>query len=627
PLPLAKAAEPADPAFTPAAKPSQPRRPHTPSTPPMPRHPTPAAPLPVARLPAHGAPAIAREVEIPTEPTDITTVPEQALPEKDAVAAAPEPVKEEPKPEAKPQRSGGMRASEIMAAIPTDDWTMSPDASAPVVLPASQKLAPPNAPAPIVVEAKTRPKGPPTGDWTMQADPNAPDGWAAPAKVQKIVDRPPDVPAPTGKPATGNPVITVASDKAINIQQWEDKPTGIGEPLVEIDSTLMEPLKPMPADDAAAPPAATGADPPPLGPMPPRAPTVPPPLAPMFAPPPLGFAATLPPPAFGHATGPQQALPAGYATGPQQALPPGYATGPQQALPGPEQQAAMMGYARMVTDGGTNFFRDSEQVPRYASDPAFAVADRQRRKRVLIVAVGSAIALVALVVAIVVVTGGKKSAASPAAGSAIANVGPAQHAGSATIATGSAAPAVGAGSQAVVEPPPEPGSAGSAAVTKPDTGSDSKPDDGPTVGPGTCKVEVMTSPPGAQIFDEHKPLGTTPATLELPCGVEAKLTVHKSGFFSNQKIVKPGIDSKLEVSLVRAIFSMKVTSMPAGATITVGGKSMGVTPTTIKLPAYTPATITVTKDGYAPDTQKVSPRQNNMAHHVNLRRVSGGRRR
>ena len=57
------------------------------------------------------------------------------------------------------------------------------------------------------------------------------------------------------------------------------------------------------------------------------------------------------------------------------------------------------------------------------------------------------------------------------------------------------------------------------------------------------------------------------------------------------------------------MFSVKVTSTPAGATITAGGKSMGVTPTTIKLPGFEPTSITLTKPGFAPETSRVTPKQ------------------
>ena len=83
--------------------------------------------------------------------------------------------------------------------------------------------------------------------------------------------------------------------------------------------------------------------------------------------------------------------------------------------------------------------------------------------------------------------------------------------------------------------------------------------------------------------------------------------------------------TKIVATLGVATFSVKITSTPAGASITVGGRSKGVTPTAVQLPAYTTQAITLTKDGYQTDTQKVVIKSNGLSHHVVLKR--GGRRR
>src|SRR5690606_18466516 len=124
------------------------------------------------------------------------------------------------------------RASEIMAAVPTEDWTMTPDASGPTVLPtattpgdASQEPTP--APA-------APPKGPPTGDWTIQLDPDA--GWSEPSKLAKppdAADTRPAKPLKPRQPSSGNPVIAVASERPLEAVEWEEKPTGIGEAKIE----------------------------------------------------------------------------------------------------------------------------------------------------------------------------------------------------------------------------------------------------------------------------------------------------------------------------------------------------------------------------------------------------------
>src|SRR5262249_22633116 len=105
-----------------------------------PRYPTPVAPLPIVRPPAYAAPPAPLEEH--AEKTDLSEVPE-AAPVIDSGKAYVGPA---PKPD--------MRASEIMAAVSADDdWTMTPDAPSPTVLPADK---------PVVVESQLSPQGPPT---------------------------------------------------------------------------------------------------------------------------------------------------------------------------------------------------------------------------------------------------------------------------------------------------------------------------------------------------------------------------------------------------------------------------------------------------------------------------------
>ena len=68
------------------------------------------------------------------------------------------------------------------------------------------------------------------------------------------------------------------------------------------------------------------------------------------------------------------------------------------------------------------------------------------------------------------------------------------------------------------------------------------------------------------------------------------------------------------------MLSVKVTSSPPGATITIAGKSAGVTPAMIKLPAGEAAALTITKQGFTSDTPKITPKQNNQSIHVNLKK-------
>jgi hypothetical protein len=118
-------------------------------------------------------------------------------------------------------------------------------------------------------------------------------------------------------------------------------------------------------------------------------------------------------------------------------------------------------------------------------------------------------------------------------------------------------------------------------------------------------------------------LGTSPATVQLPCGVETKVYAKKAKFGTASKAFTASADNaKLAIRIAPPMLSIKVTSLPAGATITIGSKVVGITPTTVKVPAFSSTTITLTKDGFAPDIEKIAPRVNNAAHHVVLKRAT-----
>lgn len=584
-----------------------------------PRHPTPFAPLPVTRMPAKPAPVL----DLVEEPTDLTSVPlEQSVvaaeaPTVESGKVAP-PIVPEDKPAetARPARSGGMRASEILAAVQVDDWTMTPDASAPTVLPASPKLPENPKPAvrhdPEVPEPTPAPGGPPTGDWTMSLDPE--EGWSKPEKLAPpppatpVLEKPTAVtkidkriPTAAQTPSTGNPVHAIASEKPIEAVQWEDKPTSVGE-KIEIDPTLMEPLQPLPADEelsatnqvsmppsyppagsapgmarsasASMPQVPMAADPP----M--RAANVPPPLSAGVFPPPSGSMPAVPNATGQQASYSQQDMPIGFAPtllpGQMQAPPPafGYPSPPPSYQP-------------------------------YQSESVAAVPMRSNKRLIVIVASAATAVILAIVLA-VTMSGHKKKHAPEARGSA------------------------GSAVQQQVAPPLLPIDAAVAAVTMPDAaavavgsgsatqqvavGSDAKAD--------TCNVEVTTNPPGAEVsLDDKTVLGTTPGTYALPCGAATKLYLKKAKYLTVIRAVTPAPDgTKVAATLGVGQFSVKITSMPAGATITVGGKSKGVTPAAVQLPAFTTQAITLTKDGFQPDTQKVVIKTNGLSHHVVLKK-------
>jgi PEGA domain len=522
--------------------------PPKPSGPPMPRQPTPFAPLPIVRLPA------ASDAILDPEATDLTDIPASDEPRSLGVAIvtavapeASEPTRQErplspseiaaAEQSGPPSRSGGMRASELLAAIGGEDWTMSPDEDAPKILPAVTVETMDSVRPTEVMGALAKPTpDPDTADnWTMTADPSAAGGWSEPSKV--------DIP-PTQAPK-GNRLVDVASAIPINAVEWEDKPTGIGEPLVEIDPSLLPTMRaPTP------PPIPAAAMPMPMASMPPpmHAMGIPPPLAPM--PPQLQ-----PPMSSFGPTGPVQPI--------------GIATPPPGAL------------------------RASSQVPAFDADPlalyggprppdpmdSTSLLTPPKRKR------GLVIALAAIGVAI--------------AGAAIAVFG--FGVGRSKPEPPQPAPIVAAPTPPIPQPAPTPPTPTPPIPTPPAISA--------------CKVDVNSVPDGAEIWLADAQLGVTPTTLSLPCGVEAKLSL-KHAKVTLVRSVTPASDTPPLVvrfaapaAPAAASVMMRVTSTPPGATITIAGKVVGVTPTMIHVPT-SGASLTLSKDGFTPDTEHIAAKPN-----------------
>lgn len=609
-----------------------------PARPPMgaSRQPTPVAPVPIVRSPAKRAPIVEDEAteanaEPPTEPAGAgeTVVAHAAYTSAARAADA-----------ASTSRSGGMRASEILAAIPSADWTMAPDAAKPTVMP-SGGWAPsgvhPVMPEPIepTPAPSEIPKGPPTGDWTISLDPSAPEaGWSAPAKV------PPPPPAPKG----GNPDKAVASDKPIQAVEWEEKPTGIGEAKIEIDPTLMQPHTPMPIDDeddGGADPSASASDgggfdlsgPSPFAAPPPSGRAGTEPLAGIAA---LGAVMRAPsapqrlvgsrphsgsspivadPGALPPGSGPSTASFASALSIPQSALP---HTPPQQLFD-PSSQAAMFGFPH-----------------------AEAVEKANRRRKFLII--GAAVLALAAGFAIVLVLSGSKKSTSagttPKDGSAAVQKAPPEVGSAAAVpaivpsddGSGSAEAVKATGSAGSAQTVTETGSAGSAgsataAGIVEAAGSNASEEQPVPPADGMCTVSVSSVPTGAAILIAKQNRGTTPTDLQLPCGKAVTIAVRKPKFDTADRELTPraGKPNKLVLKLPRPSVMVKVTSMPMGATITVRGKSMGVTPARIRMTVNEPAAVVISKPGYASDTTKLTPKGNSPAVHATLKKSSGKR--
>ena len=101
-----------------------------------------------------------------------------------------------------------------------------------------------------------------------------------------------------------------------------------------------------------------------------------------------------------------------------------------------------------------------------------------------------------------------------------------------------------------------------------------------TLAPGWGTYRVETVPPGASIVVDDAPLATTPADIELPAG-ERHLRLRLEGYRDEALMVNAVAGERralAALTLARADARLRISSNPAGASITLDGVFQGRTP-------------------------------------------------
>jgi hypothetical protein len=549
------------------------------------------------------------------EPSGPPAVITSAPPPREELAAAGPPSGPLTIPQQIP--SAVFKAAAVEEHTPSGDWTMTVGADGPTITPIPR--TPSGTKPPEDKPAQPIPPGPPTGDFIIALDPSRPDGWSEPSRIEKRPELPPDKPGP--------PVSTVASVKDLDSEAKPETrvPTvKADEAKIEIDPTLMEPLQPLqPIDDF---------DDEPPGQLPP-----PPSTSHPVQTPPHGLVAATP----GVIATPMHpgAVPiVDQMRAAAHAAMPGSPTGELQSVrPSPidpmgATAPAMQMYTTPVP-GQVQLANASGSGPAFHQEPAYPVTEQpaylqteairvprtpgeQRRRKLLIGGIAGGVILA--IILIVALAGGGSAKQDEA---------------TTPPTDGSSEPQI---AQPPVKPPPPPPEKapqppGEQAIVTPATPVDATveeaqpPDAAPEIASATeCTVDLASAPTGAEVVLDKAVLGTTPMTATLPCGVESRLTFKKSRFVTATRGVTPKSEGQkpLRVALARVTFTVKVSSSPAGATILRGKRSLGITPAAVKLPAFETSTLTIKKDGYQTDTQRITPKTNNLSISSSLKRAS-----
>jgi hypothetical protein len=543
--------------------------------------------------------------ELLTEPAELLTEPAvEALPPPEPPRPPPQPPRSPPEPPRSPPESPcpppepprppvigsppstPVRPPNIEEPTPSGDWTMVPGADGPTIEPRTPKLrSESNWSISLAAPPKDEPR----------------PGPAAIAAAAPPAAAPPARPSPVPRRAKSDPMPVVASTRLLESdpQRPVVDVAALSEPKVQVDPTLIEPLKPMPPE--AAPPEAAPPEVQPSG----SQPAIEQPMAAssssgmrlqnLLTPVP-GF---MPP-----YTAPPMAPP----------MPP---TPPPAA---PVMMPGQSGVPMLPIEGNAR----AEATVRVRIPLGEAAPVRpSRRTQVIVVAVSAALVLAAAAV-LLLIPRGDEAPSGPTAPvqPAVAPRSPVDAA-----AAPPQAPDTEAIAAAEVTPRPDE-HASDGAAAEPAAGSADRSAAGSAAGAvapptaGGCAFDVASTPKGAEILLDKSVIGTTPTKLTLPCDVEHRLSFRKQRYVSLERRYTPTEAGKpLRVSLARPTYLVKVSSTPPGATVLVGGRSQGVTPTTIRLPVNETSTLTFTKEGFTSVTQKVTPKQNNESVSTSLKRA------
>jgi formylglycine-generating enzyme required for sulfatase activity len=125
--------------------------------------------------------------------------------------------------------------------------------------------------------------------------------------------------------------------------------------------------------------------------------------------------------------------------------------------------------------------------------------------------------------------------------------------------------------------------------------------------PNFAVVSLSSVPSGAAIEVDGKPVGTTPAKLELDAGIR-RVQVAAPGLriWNSSVVVNAGVAQNIgPIELGAADARITVRSVPSGAQVTTGGSFRGLTPLTLSLSPGVDHAISITRAGYAPWTREV----------------------
>jgi hypothetical protein len=128
----------------------------------------------------------------------------------------------------------------------------------------------------------------------------------------------------------------------------------------------------------------------------------------------------------------------------------------------------------------------------------------------------------------------------------------------------------------------------------------------PVIGDGPCRLSVLSTPVGATVSLDGIEQGESPLTLAASCG-EHRIDVAHASHASRTVLAALASEfpQTLDVTLPSRIDAVLVVSKPAGATVYLGGKPVGITPRRLDVLANSPLTLELRKRGFRTVATKI----------------------
>jgi len=128
---------------------------------------------------------------------------------------------------------------------------------------------------------------------------------------------------------------------------------------------------------------------------------------------------------------------------------------------------------------------------------------------------------------------------------------------------------------------------------------------------GSCSIRIDANVSGSIAMVDGRAVGAAPIQVDgLFCGHRTRVVVADPALAPWERTIIPeeGTVVQVHASLGRLTTAIAVTSTPSGATVTLNGRDVGVTPAAIPVVVGVTAKVSVSSPGYASYEQTVVPR-------------------